>query len=67
MENEATMNDKPGITNERFVIVQANAALKTLVEYEAQYKNSVPADIQKRILDLTDFIKARLEQLSPDS
>lgn len=48
------------LSDEQFVIVQANQTLATLVSYEAQYKNSTPAEIQKRILALTDFIHEQL-------
>ena len=58
---------KPLIPNEWFVIVQANQTLSTLVSYEGQYKNSAPEAIQKRILELADFIRAQLKAMANTS
>lgn len=44
---------------EQFVIEQANIAMRTLVDYESQYKMQA-RDIQRRILALADFIQERL-------
>jgi hypothetical protein len=49
-------------TPEQFVLVQANIAMRTLVDYEAQYKCSPPEEVQQRIIGLADFIKAQLEK-----
>ena len=46
----------------QFVIAQANLTLRTLVDYEGQYKSSSPKEIQSRILAMADFIKARLDE-----
>lgn len=49
-------------TPAQFVILQANITLRTLVDYESQYTNSPPKDIQSRILAMADFIKRRLDE-----
>jgi hypothetical protein len=36
--------------------------MRTLVDYEAQYKCSAPEEVQQRIIGLADFIKAQLEK-----
>lgn len=61
------LGGKPLIPNEQFVIAQANQTLATLVSYEAQYKNDIPKDIQRRILDLADFIHAQLKAMGNES
>jgi len=48
---------------EQFVIEQANIAMRTLVDYESQYKMQA-RDIQRRILALADFIQERLGEFA---
>ena len=61
------LGGKPLIPNEQFVIAQANQTLSTLVAYESQYKNDVPKDIQRRILELSDFIHQQLKAMGAET
>jgi hypothetical protein len=59
------LSDELGkLSDSQFAILQAKETMKALIEYEKQYSSGTNVKaIHERIIEFSDFIKARLSEM----